>query len=139
MYHTFANFSLTRSGDFTHAQPSLMHFSKEYSQLLNSLPESLSANPIHYGQVSHKDHLHYLFTVSIVQLKKLINEIVHELAAFGLNPTILRDLQQTSSDGNRNINDTSTDLCLTAPNYDFAFRPLKVAYEFDGNGESVQP
>ncbi|KAF8874442.1 SPX domain-containing protein [Infundibulicybe gibba] len=52
-----------------------MHFSKTYAQLLESLPLELRENAIQYRQ-----------------LKKLINQIVRELSALGLGPTVLEGL-----------------------------------------------
>ncbi|KAJ6551658.1 hypothetical protein B0H19DRAFT_175761 [Mycena capillaripes] len=55
-----------------------MHFSKTYAQLLQDLPPELSESCIQYRQ-----------------LKKLINQLVTELASLGLGPTVLHDLLQS--------------------------------------------
>ncbi|KAG6827122.1 hypothetical protein H0H92_013142 [Tricholoma furcatifolium] len=56
-----------------------MHFSKTYAQLLLSLPPELRENAIQYRQ-----------------LKKLINQIVLELASLGLSPALLQELLESS-------------------------------------------
>ncbi|KAJ6475732.1 hypothetical protein C8R47DRAFT_1142306 [Mycena vitilis] len=55
-----------------------MHFSKTYTQLLQELPPELSESCIQYRQ-----------------LKKLINQLVTELASLGLGPDVLHDLLQS--------------------------------------------
>ncbi|KAK7044688.1 SPX domain-containing protein [Favolaschia claudopus] len=59
-----------------------MHFSKTYSQLLQELPPELSENAVNYRQ-----------------LKKLINQLVTELASLGLGPAVLQDLLGASGKG----------------------------------------
>ncbi|KAF7304257.1 hypothetical protein HMN09_00827000 [Mycena chlorophos] len=59
-----------------------MHFSKTYAQLLQELPPELSQNAIQYRQ-----------------LKKLINQVVTELASLGLGPSVLQDLLRTGASG----------------------------------------
>ncbi|KAJ7248218.1 hypothetical protein B0H12DRAFT_1020206 [Mycena haematopus] len=52
-----------------------MHFSKTFTEILAGLPSEFRANAVDYRQ-----------------LKKLINELVTELASLGLGPTVLQDL-----------------------------------------------
>ncbi|KAF7370129.1 hypothetical protein MSAN_00643100 [Mycena sanguinolenta] len=52
-----------------------MHFAKTFAEILASLPPEFAANAVDYRQ-----------------LKKLINELVTELASLGLGPAVLRDL-----------------------------------------------
>ncbi|KAF9443837.1 hypothetical protein P691DRAFT_678684 [Macrolepiota fuliginosa MF-IS2] len=52
-----------------------MHFSKTYTQLLESLPQELQENSIQYHQ-----------------LKEIINQVVKELSSLGLNPSLLHEL-----------------------------------------------
>ncbi|KAF9009176.1 hypothetical protein BDZ89DRAFT_1143956 [Hymenopellis radicata] len=59
-----------------------MHFSKTYSQLLLDLPPQLRENAVQYRQ-----------------LKKLINQIVLELASLGLTPRVLQELLAHSGKG----------------------------------------
>ncbi|KAF7368930.1 hypothetical protein MVEN_00219200 [Mycena venus] len=59
-----------------------MHFSKTFSQLLQELPPDLRDNAVDYRQ-----------------LKRLINQLVKELASLGLGPEVLQDLLQASAKG----------------------------------------
>jgi hypothetical protein len=68
-----------------------MHFSKTYTQLLLSLPPELRANAIEYRQ-----------------LKKLIKEVVDELAALGLNPDILHRVLLATTSGDFQTSSTSS-------------------------------
>ncbi|KAJ6460948.1 SPX domain-containing protein [Mycena sanguinolenta] len=52
-----------------------MHFSKTFTEILASLPPEFAENAVDYRQ-----------------LKKLINELVTELASLGLGPAVLQDL-----------------------------------------------
>ncbi|KAJ6447875.1 hypothetical protein C8R45DRAFT_850636 [Mycena sanguinolenta] len=52
-----------------------MHFSKTFAEILASLPPELAENAVDYRR-----------------LKKLINELVTELASVGLGPAVLQDL-----------------------------------------------
>ncbi|KAJ6447872.1 hypothetical protein C8R45DRAFT_884436 [Mycena sanguinolenta] len=52
-----------------------MHFSKTFAEVLASLPAEFAENAVDYRQ-----------------LKKLINELVTELASLGLGPAVLQDL-----------------------------------------------
>ncbi|EIN05532.1 hypothetical protein PUNSTDRAFT_137637 [Punctularia strigosozonata HHB-11173 SS5] len=58
-----------------------MHFGKSYAQLLQTLPLDLRENAIEYRQ-----------------LKKLIRQIVDELASHGLSPEVLHQLLQSSTE-----------------------------------------
>ncbi|KNZ77851.1 hypothetical protein J132_03360 [Termitomyces sp. J132] len=58
-----------------------MHFSKTYAQLLLSLPPEIRENAIQYRQ-----------------LKKLIHDVVRELASLGLTPSILHELLGSSKE-----------------------------------------
>lgn len=58
-----------------------MHFGKSYAQLLQTLPPDLRENAIEYRQ-----------------LKKLIRQIVDELASHGLSPEVLHQLLQSSTE-----------------------------------------
>ncbi|KAH9475912.1 hypothetical protein JR316_0011473 [Psilocybe cubensis] len=57
-----------------------MHFSKTYTQLLQSLPPEMRDNAIEYRQ-----------------LKKIINQIVSELSELGLQPAVLHELMVPGS------------------------------------------
>ncbi|KAJ6550011.1 hypothetical protein B0H19DRAFT_1160248 [Mycena capillaripes] len=57
-----------------------MHFSKTYTELLQALPSELSERGIQYRQ-----------------LKRLINQLVTELASLGLGPAVLHDLLRSGS------------------------------------------
>ncbi|KAJ7732138.1 SPX domain-containing protein [Mycena metata] len=85
-----------------------MHFSKTYAQLLADLPPELSETAVQYRQ-----------------LKRLINQLVSELALLGLGPTVLQDLLQTGVDAA--AEGTLTD----GP---------RAVYEFnDNNSGSIEP
>ncbi|KAJ7597878.1 hypothetical protein C8J56DRAFT_1159669 [Mycena floridula] len=78
-----------------------MHFSKTYSQLLLDLPPELRDNAIQYRQ-----------------LKKLINQVVLELAALGLNPNVLHQLLDDA---------------------DAASGSPKLVYEFNADSGQIEP
>ncbi|KAG6866165.1 hypothetical protein C0991_008119 [Blastosporella zonata] len=68
-----------------------MHFSKSYTQLLQSLPPELRENAIQYRE-----------------LKKLINQIVLELSSLGLSPALLHDLLEGSQKVSNSIGDSGS-------------------------------
>ncbi|KAJ7597813.1 hypothetical protein C8J56DRAFT_1109346 [Mycena floridula] len=78
-----------------------MHFSKTYSQLLLDFPPELRDNAIQYRQ-----------------LKKLINQVVLELAALGLNPNVLHQLLDDA---------------------DAASGSPKLIYEFNADSGQIEP
>ncbi|KAF7377807.1 hypothetical protein MSAN_00204100 [Mycena sanguinolenta] len=58
-----------------------MHFSKTFTEILAGLPSEFAENAVDYRQ-----------------LKKLINELVTELASLGLGPAVLQDLLKARDD-----------------------------------------
>ncbi|PPQ72204.1 hypothetical protein CVT24_002361 [Panaeolus cyanescens] len=110
-----------------------MHFSKTYTQLLESLPPELRDNAIQYRQV---------------RLKKIINRIVGELSLLGLEPKLLQELIEasnspstspTSEDGNDPEAHVSTD--TTSPSQSPSRSSLvpKVVYELTGTPQHLEP
>ncbi|KAJ7025555.1 SPX domain-containing protein [Mycena alexandri] len=85
-----------------------MHFSKTYAQLLAELPPELSENAVQYRQ-----------------LKKLINQVVSELALLGLGPTVLHDLLQTGVDASAKGTGKGA--------------PARVMYEFNSDSGNIEP
>jgi hypothetical protein len=77
-----------------------MHFSKTYTQLLSSLPPELRENAIQYRQVGvHPTQTELLGSnPDLLQLKKLINQIVNELSSLGLSPRILQEHLERSKE-----------------------------------------
>jgi hypothetical protein len=70
-----------------------MHFSKVYASLLSSLPKELSDNAINYRQVCNLIIASCSDSHVTRKLKKVVNQLVHELEALGLGPTVLQSLQ----------------------------------------------
>ncbi|KAJ7176466.1 SPX domain-containing protein [Mycena filopes] len=85
-----------------------MHFSKTYAQLLADLPPELSENAVQYRQ-----------------LKKLINQVVSELALLGLGPTVLHDLLQSGADASGKGKGKEA--------------PARVVYEFNSDSGNIEP
>ncbi|KAE9385623.1 hypothetical protein BT96DRAFT_1006875 [Gymnopus androsaceus JB14] len=86
-----------------------MHFSKTYTKLLLDLPPELRENAIQYRQ-----------------LKKLINQVVSELDALGLQPAVLHELLefQGAVDGKGKQKEGA--------------RP-NIVYEFNSNSGKIEP
>ncbi|KAJ7698869.1 SPX domain-containing protein [Mycena metata] len=85
-----------------------MHFSKTYAQLLAELPPELSENAVQYRQ-----------------LKKLINQVVSELALLGLGPTVLHDLLHTGVDASAKGKEKGA--------------PARVVYELNSDSGNIEP
>ncbi|KAF7324866.1 hypothetical protein MKEN_00528700 [Mycena kentingensis (nom. inval.)] len=85
-----------------------MHFSKSYTALLESLPPELSENAVQYRQ-----------------LKKLINQVVNELASLGLGPSVLHDLLESGVVSHKGKGRETL--------------PPRVEYEFNGNSGHIEP
>ncbi|KAJ7198829.1 hypothetical protein GGX14DRAFT_665350 [Mycena pura] len=88
-----------------------MHFSKTYEQLLSDLPPEVNQNAVQYRQ-----------------LKKLINQVVAELASLGLAPSVLHQLFQAA--------DADTDAASTGKGKGISAR---VAYELTSHSGLLQP
>ncbi|KAF9044445.1 hypothetical protein BJ165DRAFT_1481247 [Panaeolus papilionaceus] len=107
-----------------------MHFSKTYTQLLQSLPPELRDNAIQYRQ-----------------LKKVINRIVGELSLLGLEPKLLQELivasnspstSPTSDDGDTPEAQNSTDTPSPTQFSPASIVP-KVVYELNGTPQNLEP
>ncbi|KAJ7049489.1 SPX domain-containing protein [Mycena amicta] len=84
-----------------------MHFARTYTQLLEELPPELSQNAIQYRQ-----------------LKKLINQVVTELASLGLGPSVLQGLLQSGAAGKGKERESA---------------PARLAYEFNSDSGLIEP
>ncbi|KAF8154620.1 hypothetical protein B0H34DRAFT_660898 [Crassisporium funariophilum] len=99
-----------------------MHFSKTYAQLLLSLPPELRDNAIQYRQ-----------------LKKVINQIVHELSSLGLNPEVLHELIESSSPSSPSSSSPAPDTPSTSRGDAHHHHFPKVVYELGGSPDRIEP
>lgn len=119
-----------------------MHFSKTYAQLLLSLPQELRDNAIQYRQVSC---LAADLSVGPTeahrrppQLKKLINKVVNELAALGLQPSVLHELL-TPGHGSGDAASVNSDGVSLSESTASSEKTPKVIYEFSSSSDSIEP
>lgn len=101
-----------------------MHFSKTYSQLLQTLPPELRENAIQYRQ-----------------LKRLINQLVQELSSLGLSPTVLQQLleQQNPTSLTAQIEEIRQQCDRVSDCDGDHQRHATVVYEFIGTSSHIEP